>query len=321
MCREYGPLENVIIEDAEVPTPGPGMVVVEVHASAVNFADSLLIANAYQVSMPVPFIPGSELAGVITACGEGVDTFRPGDRVYGSAFSGGFAEYALMPAIALRPMAESSTFAEAAAFGVAHATSYHALRSVADVQSGEWVVVLGAGGGVGMAGVELAHLLGARVIAAASSEEKLAAARTKGAQATINYETENLKERIKEITGGGADVVLDPVGGDYSEAALRATRFGGRFIVLGFASGAIPRIPLNLVLLKGMIIKALDIRTFASNDPASAERDERELHELFAAGQVHPLVSERFTLDQTVSALRMVADRKAIGKVIVEPQL
>ena len=321
VCRQYGPPEVVAIEEIAVPHPEPGMVVIEVQAAAVNFADSLLIANEYQVPMPLPFTPGSELAGVITQCGEGADSFSVGDRVYGSAFAGGFAEFAVLPAAVLHPMADSSTFLEAAAFGVAHATAYHALRTVAKIKPKEWVVVLGAGGGVGMAGVELASLLGGRVIAAASSEEKLAAAVAQGAEATINYETEDLKTRIKEITDGGADIVLDPVGGDYSEAALRATRFGGRFVVLGFAAGAIPRIPLNLVLLKGMTIVGLDIFSFARNDPESAARDNSELHELFATGQIHPVVSQRFTLDQTIAALRVVADRQAIGKVIVEPQL
>jgi len=239
--------------------------------------------------------------------------------VFGAAFMGAFAERTTARAAGLQPVPDSVSFAEAASFGIVYTTAYHALRSVAAVQPGEWTVVLGAAGGVGLATVDLARHFGSKVLAAASSDAKVALCRERGAEATINYSTEDLKVRIKELTGGGADVVIDPVGGDYAEAALRATRWGGRFVVVGFASGEIPRIPLNLVLLKGVIVKGFEMRTFAEHAPEDSRRDLAELTALFAAGQVRPYVSEVFALDEVGAALRAVADRRALGKVVVEP--
>ena len=271
--------------------------------------------------MPPPFTPGSEFAGVVSAVGADVRDVSVGDRVYGGAIAGAFAEQVVAPAFALNAMPGTVSFPEAAAFGVVYATAYHALRSVAEVAPREWVVVLGAAGGVGLASVEVAKLLGGRVLAAASSDGKLALCREVGAEATINYETEDLKERIKEITGGGADVVIDPVGGAYAELALRATRWGGRFVVVGFASGEIPRIPLNLVLLKGMIIKGFEFRTFGVHAPELMTRDRQELMEHFAAGRLKPHVSEVFPLDRVDDALRAVGERRALGKVVVDPRV
>lgn len=240
-CVAYGPPESLVVEEIPDPEVKAGLALVQIHAAAVNFPDVLMVADQYQVSIPVPFIPGSEFAGIVTAVADDVTDLQVGDRVFGSSFAGAFAEQVALPASVLRPVPESVGLDEAATFGVAHATAYHALRSVADAQAGEWVVVLGAAGGVGLATVDIAVAFDARVLAAASSDEKLALCRARGAAATINYDAENLKDRIKEITGGGADVVIDPVGGRYSEPALRATRWGGRFVVVGFASGEIPR--------------------------------------------------------------------------------
>jgi NADPH:quinone reductase len=315
----YGPPEAVVIEDIPAPTLRPGGAVVDVRAAAVNFPDVLLVANEYQVSIPVPFTPGSEFAGVVTAVADDTTGLAPGDRVFGSAFAGAFAEQIAMPVAALTRVPARADFASAAAFGVAHTTAYLALRSVAEVQAGDWVVVLGAAGGVGLAAVELATILGARVVAAASSADKLALCQAQGAVATIDYTTEDLKTRIKDITDGGADVVIDPVGGPYSEPALRATRWGGRFVVVGFAAGEIPRIPLNLVLLKGVVVKGFEFRTFAEHAPESARRDHDELFQLFATGRVRPHVSAVFPLEQTGAALRAMADRQALGKIVVDP--
>jgi NADPH2:quinone reductase len=239
--------------------------------------------------------------------------------VCGSTFVGAFAEQTSVAAAALAPVPASVTFAEAASFGVVYSTAYHALRSVAEVRPGEWVAVLGAAGGVGLAAVDLARHLGARVLAAASSDEKLALCRERGAEALVNYERDDLKVAMKDLTGGGADVVIDPVGGRYSEAALRATRWGGRFVVVGFASGEIPRIPLNLVLLKGVVIKGFEFRTFSEHAPEASRRDREELLALFADGQVRPYVSAVYPLDRVAEALREVADRRALGKVVVDP--
>ncbi len=318
-CNAYGPPESLVVEDVPEPELRAGDVLVEVHAASVNYPDVLMVADRYQVSIPVPFTPGSEFAGVVLEVGDEVHDVKAGDRVFGAAFMGAFAERTTARAAGLQPVPDSVSFAEAASFGVVYTTAYHALRSVAAVQPGEWTVVLGAAGGVGLATVDLARHLGSRVLAAASSDAKVALGRQRGAEATINYSTEDLKVRIKELTGGGADVVIDPVGGDYAEAALRATRWGGRFVVVGFASGEIPRIPLNLVLLKGVIVKGFEMRTFAEHAPEESRRDMAELTALFATGRVRPYVSEVFALDEVGAALRAVADRRALGKVVVDP--
>lgn len=318
-CHEYGPPESIVVEEVDDPTAGPGQVVVDIHAASVNFPDVLIMADKYQISFPLPLTPGSEFAGVVRAVADDVTALAVGDRVFGSTFAGGFAEQTAVEAASLAPIPDEVGFAEAAAFGVVYATAYHALRTIAEVQSGEWVVVLGAAGGVGLASVDVARHFGARVVAAASTDEKLEQCRAMGAEATINYETEDLKERIKEITGGGADVILDPVGGPYSEPALRAIAWGGRFVVLGFASGEIPRIPLNLVLLKGPIVRGFEFLGFGKHQPEELVRDRREMYELLASGALRPHVSEVFSLDRVADALRAVADRRAVGKVIVDP--
>jgi NADPH2:quinone reductase len=311
----------VVVETLPDPIPDAREVVVEVEAAALNYPDVLIVANRYQVSMPPPFIPGSEYAGTVSAVGSDVTEFAPGDRVFGTGFVGACAELVCTRAEALKPIPDGVTAADAAAFGVVYQTAYHALRSVAEVQADDWVVVLGAAGGVGLASVELACMLGARVLAAASSPAKLEVCRASGAEAVVDYDAEDLKERIKEITGGGADVVLDPVGGHYSELALRATRWGGRFVTIGFASGEIPRIPLNLVLLKGVIVKGFEIRTFSEHAPIEAKRDQQELDDLFRAGKIRPHVSAVYPLSKVGEALADLAERRAVGKIVIDPRL
>lgn len=317
VCRRYGPPEDLVIDEVPDPKPGPGEVVIRVRAAAVNFPDVLLIDGKYQVQIPVPFTPGSELAGEVLTVGDGVD-MAPGDRVSGTAFVGAFAEQALLPSAAVSPIPDGAEFAAAAAFGVTYRTAYHALRSVAQVAEGDWVVVLGAAGGVGLAAVDLAVAMKARVVAAASTAEKLAVCRQRGAEATIDYDREDVKSRIRELTEGGARVVIDPVGGPYSEPALRALARGGVFVTLGYAAGAIPAIPLNLVLLKGITLRGMEIRTFFSDHPDEAARDAAELEQMFGDGRIQPHLGARFPLAETAAALRYVAQRKAIGKVIID---
>ena len=317
VCTDYGAPEELIIDDVADPEPGPGQLLVRVRAAAVNFPDVLLIAGKYQVRVPVPFSPGSELAGEVVAVGPDAN-FAPGDRVYGSVLTGAFAELALLDGSSAVVIPQGVEFASAAAFGVTYRTAYHALRSVAQVAEGDWVAVLGAAGGVGMAALDLAVAVKARVLAAASSAEKLELCRQRGAEATVDYEREDLKSRIRELTDGGARVIIDPVGGDYSEPALRGLRRGGVFVTLGYAAGKIPAIPLNLVLLKGITVRGMEIRTFMADHPADAARDLQELGQMFGDGRVRPYIGARFPLAETATALRYVAERKALGKVVID---
>ncbi len=318
LCREYGPPESLELTELPDPTAGPGEAVVRVRAAAVNFPDVLFMSGGYQVKVPPPFAPGSEFAGEVTAVGDGVD-LPVGARVAGSVMVGAFAEQIAVPASTLVPMAPGVDFADAAAFGVTYRTAYYTLRTVAPIQPEDWVVVLGAAGGVGLAAVDIAVAMGAKVIAAASSPDKLAVCAQRGALAGVDYVTENLRDRIKEITGGaGARVVLDPVGGPYSEPALRALGRGGTFVTLGYAAGEIPSIPLNLVLLKGITLRGMEIRTFFTDHPDEALRDTAELQQMFDEGRLRPYIGARFPLDQAAVALRHVADRRALGKVVID---
>lgn len=316
ICRSYGTPEDLVIDDLPDPVPGPGQLLVRVRAAAVNFPDVLFIAGKYQVKIPPPFIPGNEIAGEVIAAGDGAP-FRPGQRVAGTTF-GAFAEQALLDASQAEPVPDDADFASAAAFGVTYRTAYHALRSTAAVTAGDWVVVLGAAGGVGLAAVDLAVAMKARVLAAASSAEKLELCRQRGAEATVDYDREDLKSRIRELTGDSARVVLDPVGGPYSEPALRGLARGGIFVTLGYAAGAIPAIPLNLILLKDICVRGMEIRTFMSDYPGDAVRDLTELSQMFAAGTVRPYIGARFPMSETAAALRHVADRKVLGKVVID---
>ena len=318
VCRRYGPPEDLEVAELPDPVPGPGEVLVDVHAAAANFPDVLLVANAYQVQVPVPFVPGSELSGEVLAVGPDVQGITKGDRVFGTAAKGAFAERALLAVGQVTKMPERAGFTEAAAFGVAYRTAYHALRSVAEVTVGDWVVVLGAAGGVGLASVDVARELGARVVAAASGPQKLALCAERGAAHVIDYTRDDLKTRIRELTGGGAHAVIDPVGGAAAEQALRSIRWGGTFVTLGYASGEIPAIRLNLVLLKGVAIKGFELRTFGGHQPGLARRDQEELLKLFAAGRLRPYIGARFPLSDTAAALAHVASRRAIGKVVID---
>ena len=318
MCRAYGPPDTLVIDDVDAPGASPGQAVIDVQAASVNFTDVLILQNRYQLSARPPFVPGSEFAGVVRAVGPGVDAVRPGDRVCGVTLVGAFAERIAVPAASLTVLPAHVDLRTAAGFSVVYSTAFHALRSAARLEPGQTLAVLGAAGGVGLAAVELGSVLGARVIAAASSPEKLAVCRQQGASECIDYSREPLKDRLKALTGGrGVDVVLDPVGGALSEQALRATAWRGRFVSVGFASGEIPRIPLNLLLLKGVQLLAFNIGPFMTNEPEEMARNHRELLELFFGGRLRPHVDAVYPLDETARALAHVADRRAIGKVLI----
>ena len=319
--REHGPPEAVVVHELPDPEPGPGEVCVDIAYAAVNFPDVLIVNNEYQVQVPAPFVPGSEFSGLIAAVGDGVASgeggVNVGDHVYGASFVGAYAEKIVVSATSVNVIPESVELRDAAAFSVAHTTAMHTLRTIADLQPGETVLVLGAAGGVGLASVELATLMGGQVVAAASSPEKLALCAKYGAVAGIDYTKEDLKTRAKELTGGGAGVVVDPVGGPYSEQALRATKWGSRFVVIGFAAGEIPRIPLNLVLLKGVMIMGVELRTFEQRHPEASRRDDELLAELIRAG-LRPQVSAVYPLDDLVAAMGTLAEHQATGKVVIE---
>lgn len=318
VCASYGPPEVVRVEDVASPRVGPGQARVRVGAAAVNFPDVLLVADRYQMSVPTPFVPGSEFAGVVEEVADDVADLAPGDRVSGTVLVGAFAEEVAADARALRRIPDGVELRAAAAFGVAHSTAYHVLRSVARVQKGDELVVLGAGGGVGLAAVQLGALLGASVTAVASSAEKLEVAKRHGAARSVDHRSVDLREALREQLPDGADAVVDPVGGPLSEPALRSLRWGGRFVTVGYASGEIPRIPLNLVLLKGAVIVGFQLRDFALHAPEELRRNEAELLELLRSGRVAPHIGASFPLADAAAALRYVADGRAIGKVVVD---
>jgi len=319
LCERYGDLDGLELRELPDPAPGEGQLCIEVRAAALNFTDCLLVRDRYQVSAGLPFVPGSEIAGVVREVGPGVAEWQPGDNVFGMAFVGGFADRIVMPAQALKRVPEGVDFGEAAAFFVAFSTAYGALVHAGEVKSGDTVVVLGAAGGVGLAAVQIARHLGATVIAAASSAAKLEVCLEEGARHGIDYAREPLKERIKELSGGGADVVIDPVGGDFSEASFRAMAVGGRFVVVGFASGSIGSIPLNLPLLKGAQVRAFDIAKVAAYDSGGLRGMEAVLLAKLAGGELRPRISARFPLERAGEALRAMEERRAIGKIVVEP--
>jgi NADPH2:quinone reductase len=281
----------------------------------VNFPDVLLIADKYQVSVPAPFVPGSEFSGVIVETGSDAEGFAVGDRVTGAGMYGAFAEEVAVAAAGLAPIPDSVDDRTAAAFGVAYRTAYHTLRSVARVKAGDEVVVLGAGGGVGLAAVALAVQLGASVTAVASSDEKLGVASSYGARHVVNHKRDDLRGALKAVLPGGADAVVDPVGGELSEPALRSLGRGGRFVTVGFASGDIPRIPLNLVLMKGIAVLGFQ---FQDVPPDEFTRNEDELREHLVSGRVRPHVGAVYPLTETVRALEHVADGRAIGKILID---
>lgn len=320
LCKQYGPPESLVVEEVPDPEVRDGQVRIDVRACGVNFPDLLIIQNLYQFKPPLPFSPGGEVAGVITEVGKGVDTVKVGDRVLASSGFGGFAEQVVCAAAATIPVPEEMDFVTASAFLMTYGTSHYALKDRARLRAGETLLVLGAAGGVGLAAVEIGKVMGARVIAAASSDDKLAVCREHGADETINYETEDLKTRIKELTGGqGADVVYDPVGGRYSEAALRATGWEGRFLVVGFAAGEIPKIPLNLTLLKSCDIRGVFWGMFVMREPERHFANVAELLEWFRAGRIRPRVCATYGFEDVAQALNDIAERRVTGKVVLIP--
>jgi NADPH2:quinone reductase len=321
VCHAFGEPDGLTVDEVADPVAGPGEVVIEIEAAAVNFPDVLQVAGRYQVKLDLPFVPGSEFAGRVAEIGPGptADATEVGQMVRGSVMSGAFADRIALPAAMLRPVPEHVGAAAAAAFGVTYTTAFHALHTFGHVEPGHWVTVLGAAGGVGLASIELAALAGARVVAVASTGAKRAACTAAGAEVALDGGADGLKEAIKDATGGGSDLVVDPVGGEQTELALRALRPGGRHIVVGFASGVIPSIPLNLVLVKGVSVVGLDLRHLFVVEPERAISAAAELDRLLASGDLRPHIGARFDLTDATSALQLVADRGAIGKVLVTP--
>jgi NADPH2:quinone reductase len=320
LCEQFGPPETLVVREVPDPEPGPGQVVVDVAGCGVNFPDVLIIEDKYQFKPDLPFSPGGEVAGTVSAVGEGVDHPSVGDPVLATLGWGGMAEKVVVPASSAIPVPAGIDLVQAAGFLLAHGTSHHALKDRAQLREGETLLVLGAAGGVGLAAVELGALMGARVIAAASTDDKLELCRSRGATETINYATEDLRARLKEITGGrGVDVCYDPVGGDLSEPALRSMAWNGRFLVVGFAAGDIPRIPLNLPLLKGCSVVGVFWGAFTGREPERNAANIAELLGWMAEGRLSPHVSATYPLEQAAEAITELRDRRAQGKVVVTP--
>jgi len=318
VCEKWGPPESLVVREVPEPRALPGQVVIDVRAAGVNFPDVLVIENKYQFKPQLPFTPGGEVAGVVSEVGEGVEGLSVGDRVLATTGFGAFAERVAARAEGTFRIPDGMDFPTAACFLMTYGTSHHALVHRAALRPGETLLVLGAAGGVGLAAVEIGKLLGARVIAGASSPEKLETCRERGADELVDYTREDLKQRVRELTGGaGADVVYDPVGGDLSEPALRATGWEGRFLVIGFASGTIPRIPLNLPLLKGCQIVGVFWGAFVGREPERFRAEVEELFSWFEQGRLAPLVSATYPLEEAGRALREMADRRVRGKVAV----
>ena len=319
-CVEWGPPEKLVVADIEIPEPKSGEVRVRVAAAGVNFPDALIVQKKYQVQPPLPFTPGTEVAGTIDKVGEGVGRLKPGDRVIAFVGIGGFAEYVCAPAALVASVPAGVSDEVAAAFTLTYATSHHALFDRGALRSGETVLVLGAGGGVGLSAVELGKIAGARVIAAASSAAKLQAAREHGADVLIDYSRQDLREAVKAATEGkGVDVVYDPVGGPLTDAAIRSLAWRGRLLVIGFAQGEIPQIPASLLLIKGVSAVGVYWGDFAKREPKANGVMLTELFGWLAAGKLRPHVSKTFSLQDVPVALRSLLDRAAVGKLVVVP--
>ena len=320
VCKAFGPPEDLVVEEVDEPSLGPGQLLIEVEAAPVTFPDTLMLEDRYQFKTGLPYIPGTEGAGTVAAIGDGIDGWAIGDRVAGGlGTTGAFAERMVIPAGAARRLPDGVSFEAVTGLNYAYGTTLYGLQYRADLQAGETMLVTGAGGAVGLSAVEIGKLMGARVIAAASSDEKLALCRERGADETINYSTENLKERAKELTGGnGIDVVYDCVGGDTAEQALRAIAWEGRFLVIGFTAG-IPSIPLNLALLKSCQIVGVFYGAMTAKEPERSAEISNQLIEWVADGKLAPHVSGRFPLERAGEALRALIDRKAAGKLVVTP--
>jgi NADPH2:quinone reductase len=318
ICSQYGLPQSLQIGKLPDPVPGPHQVLIEVVACGINFPDLLMIQNKYQIKPPLPFSPGGEVAGKILEVGAHVDKFKVGDRVLALCGWGGFAELVAVDVDRVFGIPEGLSMAHASTALYAYGTSYHALKDRANLLPGETVLVLGAAGGVGLAAIELGKAMGARVIAAASSQEKLDLCLAKGADLTINYQTEDLKSQIKELTSGrGVDVVLDPVGGHYTETALRGMAWKGRYLIVGFADGEIPKIPMNIPLLKGCAIFGVFWGQFSKLEPHLQTQNLDELVAMIACGKLQPHISKTYSLEEVPKALTTMSERKVMGKSLV----
>lgn len=318
VCNELGPTDNLTLEERPTPVPGKGEILVDVKAAGVNFPDVLTVQGKYQFKPELPFVPGVEVAGIVAGVGEGVTSRKVGDRVISTLPIGGFSEQCIGSEHGSFSMGETMSFDQAAGFAITYGTSYYALKQQAKIRPGETLLVLGAAGGVGIATIQIAKAMGATVIAAASTEDKLDFACEAGADLRINYSEENLKEQVKALTGGkGVDVIYDPVGGDFSEQAFRAIAWDGRFLVIGFASGPIPAIPLNLMLLKGASLVGVFWGAWAARFPLESQNNFDELIKMIDSRQFSPLVTEVYPLDQYKAAFASISERKAKGKVIL----
>lgn len=320
LCKAFGPLEQLTVQEIPTPQPGPRQILIDIKAAALNFPDALMVQGLYQVKPPLPFSPGAEFAGVISEVGAEVKRFKPGDRVIANGL-GGFAEKAVADAERVMPLPPDMDFATGAAFVLTYCTSLHGLRDCGRLQAGESLLVLGAAGGVGVAAIEIGKAMGARVIAAASSDAKLALCKQLGADETINYATENLRERLNDLTGKrGVDVVYDPVGGPYTELAVRALAWGGRLLVIGFAAGEIPKIAINHLLLKERSLVGVYWGDSVRHNPQQHLNNVKQLLEWFAAGKIKPVISERVPLSGATAAMARLANREVMGKVVVLPE-
>ncbi len=319
VCKTYGPPENLVLEEIDDPVAAENEAVVQIYSASLNFPDGLQIQGKYQFQPPMPFTPGSEVGGVITSVGAGIQGFAVGDRVMATPGIGGLAEQVAVKADGLRKIPDSMDFKTAAGFAMIYTTSYYALKQRAQLQAGETLLVLGASGGVGLAAVELGKLMGAKVIAAASSDEKLDFVNRLNPDALLNYGDGELKERVKELTGGtGADVIYDPVGGDLFDQSCRCINWNGRLLVVGFASGRIPEYKANLALLKGSSMVGVFLGRFRKEEPAEYEKNFAELLDMYDAGKLKPIVTESFTMTDFVDAFNVFTERKVMGKVTLE---
>jgi NADPH2:quinone reductase len=318
LCKAWGAPEDLVVEQVAAPVPGEGEVRIRVAAAGVNFADTLIIAGKYQARPDFPFSPGLEVAGTVIECGPGVARLAPGDRVMAAIDAGGFAEEAVARAGDVHRIPEAMDFTTAAGFPVAYGTGYGALSWRAGLQSGETLLVLGAAGGAGLTAVECGKAMGARVIAAAGGAAKLAVAREHGADETIDYRSEDLRERVKALTGGaGCDVIYDPVGGDAFDTALRCIAWEGRIVVIGFASGRIPQIPANILLVKNCSAVGYFWGSYRRHDPARVRAGFERLLAWYEEGRLRPLVSAHFPLEGVAGALRSLMERRSTGKVVL----
>jgi NADPH2:quinone reductase len=318
LCERFGPPEDLVLREVPVPVPGEGEVLIRIHAAGLNFPDSLIIQDKYQIKAPLPFAPGGELAGTVAAVGPGASRFKEGDRVAALTHWGGFAEYVAAREQTVTAVPGTMDLDTAAAFSLVYGTAHHALKQRGALQPGETVLVLGASGGVGLAAVEVAKAMGARVIAGASTAEKLAIAKAHGADALVNYATSDIKAEVKALTGGkGADVVFDPVGDKLADPAFRTIGWGGRYLVIGFAGGQIPAVPFNLPLVKGAAIVGVFWGDFVAREPALHHANMAQLYAMHAAGKLKPLISARFPIAGAGAAIRSIMDRQVTGKVIV----